>query len=327
MSGMRSSIREERAKILNELSGLNRGHGHTENRTLTTSYHITLFRDGYETEFFVNAPLFINRNASLSTKNDVICAVSIPQLNMYLEKAVRMGGKKRSLNGREAINYEDQFYVKTPEEFAKTYSFIGALDEKPELAQSYSQGGVIKPALNPKIGVRSTGVVTMKQLFSSKQVAPADQLYFVTKPMTSPYNCFYNTKGQSIGEKTSPDKTFLQVIGFSSRDTVIPAPSTAENDLDPPRLSDTLGIAKNIALKGTYKIMEYDEETDRIIERPAEDLDVPELLVDMTQEGEVIKLGHVQTCDKKTVSEDERLKAHRNYIKQMLLPNVNVVLA
>lgn len=325
LSQMASAIRAESRKM-SGTSGINRGLGNTENRTLTSSYNITLFKEGYETELQPNFPIFTNRPASISSaKTDVICALSVPQINYYLEKGVRQRGSQRSINGRKQLTFDDQFYAYTPEEFAQTYSFIGSLDEKPELPQSYSEGGVIKPALNPKIGVQSTGVVVMKQQFA-RSVDSGDQLYWLVKSMESPYRCYYNTKGQSIAGKTSSSKTFLQIMGFSDKDTVIPVPNTSKN-VDEPGLKDTLGIAKEIATKQHYSILEWDDEAEIFVKRQTEDLDVPDLVVEMYEQGHVMPIGHVQTVRKDVrISEEELLIAHRNWKKLMLLPNVSVVM-
>jgi len=306
------------------VSGLGQGMGRTENRTMTCSYSITLFRDGYEAEFFPKSPLFVNKPATLSTKNDVICAVSLPQLNFYLEKGVRERGMRRGLNGRQKqMNYDDMFYSFTPDEFVKTWNFLGSLDEKPELAQNYSEGGIIKPALNPKIGVHMTGVVPLKQQFA-EHVSSGDQLYWIVKSVESPYRCFFNPKGQTVGQKTPDNRSFLQVFGFSDKDTVTPVPSTAIADRDSPLLRDSMGLAKNIAIKQHYSRLDWDEDAETFVRLDTEDADVPDLVVDMWQQGHVIPVGVVQRADQKPVGRDDLLTSHRSYKKQMLLPNVYV---
>ena len=67
ISQMASAIRAESRKMTNGISGINRGLGNTENRTLTSSYHISLFKEGYETELQPNFPIFVNRPASISS--------------------------------------------------------------------------------------------------------------------------------------------------------------------------------------------------------------------------------------------------------------------
>ena len=115
-------------------------------------------------------------------------------------------------------------------------------------------------------------------------------------------------------------------MGFSDKDTVIPVPDSSRNGVDKPGLRDTLGIAKEIATKQHYSILEWDDEAGNFIKRQTEDLDVPDLVVEMYEHGLVIPVGHVQTVRKDMrISEEELLISHRNWKKLMLLPNVSVV--
>ena len=319
------ALQRERANLTNQNSGRDRPSDNYENKTVRLSYNITVFHNKEESHLALNNPIFVNRDASLSTKNDVITAVGLPMLNYYLELSVRnrkkaptqIPGMFKKQNGNS-----DLFYTYNVEDFIDKWSFLGSLSDPPELAKNYSEGGVITPALNPKIGVNAAGVIRLKQQFA-EELHTGDQVFYVVKPVVSPYKCFFGWRGETVGPRTSSDTSFLQVFGFSDNETVIPYASTAPGHMHPPLLRDRDGIAKMIATKQHYSIIEYDPINGFNV-RQAEDVDVPDLIVDKYTEGYVIPVGVVQTVDKEPVSSEKLLLSHRDVTKQNELPNVSV---
>lgn len=319
-------IQQYRNNLGSDLIGRDEPKNTYENSTVKESYHISVFHNQEESNLFEHSPIFVNGPATASTQSDVISALGLPMINHYLELSVRDKQEApRQLPGslRKRNNNLDQFYTYSVEEFAQKWSFLGSLNEPPELARNYSEGGIIKPSLHPKIGVDVSGVVTLKQQFA-QEVSTGDHLYWIVKPVVSPYKCFYGWKGESLGSRTPSDTSFLQVFGFSDKDTVIPFPNTSNSERDTPQLRDRCGIAKNVAIKQHYSIVEYDP-INGINIRPGEDVDVPDLIVDMYTEGYVIPVGIVQTVDAAPVSRDRLLISHRDIEKQSTLPTVSVV--
>lgn len=319
------AVQQEGAKLRTTIAGRDHPMNTYENRYVKQSYNISVFHGQEESHLFVNSPIFVNRPSTLGTQNDVITALGIPMINHYLELTMRDRTQSHQpIPGSFKRRHSnlDRFYTRTVQQFMSDWSFLGGLDEPPELASNYSEGGIIKPALNPKIGVKTAGVITLKQQFA-QDVNTGDQLFYIVKPVISPYKCFYGWRGETLGPRTPSDTSFLQIMGFSDRDVVIPRPSTASDIMQPPLLHDSCGMALNSRIEQSYRIVEWDELNGFNI-RSAEVPDVPDIIVDLWTEGHVIPVGVVQSADRQPVSKDRLLMSHRDVEKQQLLPNVNV---
>ena len=340
--GIKSSVDQMRLPS----HAINIGLGQRSNDTVRHSYSLAVFREGHETGLFEHAPVFAHRPASLSTQHaDTICVLSVPHLNFHLEDAARQQAASsflsfaagpspvdssssniddvyRQLNRTQT--YSKQFQLHNPIEFAQQYSFLGALETAPLLRRKGSSASYA--TATPQATIQTAGLVTMKQQFA-QSVSSGDQLYWIVKPMETPYKQFLSPSGAAAGSRTAAGTSFLQLMGFSDKDSVVPVPSSASGDRDIPRQKDSMGVAKNIALHGHYSLMEYDEASDSFLKRDTEDADVPDLIVDLWQQGHVIPVGTVQSADPKKVSEEDLLLSYRDYNKQKLLPNVQVVKA
>lgn len=306
--------------------GLTNPNNTYENQTVKHSYHLGVFHEGQESELEQYCPVFIHRPTTLTLPNGTICALTVPQINYYLELSVR----DRSVNVRRPVDVlrkshavSNQFYTYSMEEFQDSWNFLGSLDVRPKLAKMNTEGGTITPSLNPAVAVNTAGVVRMKQMFA-ETLQPNDHVYWLVKHVESPYKAFYGLKGETIAPKTPHGTSFLQIIPFSDKDTVIPYPSTANSADQDPLFYDRCSMVRNQKLESLWNIVEHDELNGYNI-RPGEKDDIPPIVVDAYEEGLVIPVGIVQRADPRPVSHHQRLLAYRDIGAMKDLPNVTVI--
>lgn len=319
-------LQAERARMMAATPLLGEPKNTYENRTVKQSYKLAVFHDGQESDMEEFCPVFVHRPTTLSQPNDVITAMSLPHINYYCEMAVRDRGSvvRQPVDVlRKTRATSNEFYTYSIDEFLEKWNFQGSLDIKPQLAKNYTEGGTISPYINPGVVVNTAGVITLKQVFG-ESLQPNDHLYWLVKPVDSPYRAFYGLKGETVAPKTPYGTSFLQVLAFSEKDTVIPYPNTARKHDQDPLLWDRCGMARNQKLSELYRIVEYDELNGYNF-RPAEDVDVPDIVADLYQEGAVHPVGIVQRVDPRPVSYELRLQAHRDMEKLKSLPNVTVI--